>query len=276
MRSFVIVRASLAELLGRRLLLWGVVISAAFLGLFLTGLVLIKRQLSLEELVGPVGSLLAILALYIVSFLGSFLALVLSVGSVSSEVESGLIHSVLARPITRRSWLGQRWAAIAGLVGTYTVVMAAAVMVIANGVMGYQPVSATRALLLMAFQTLAMASIGLMLSTRLSTVPAGVTLFALFGLAWLAGVLEFIGNGIANRSLVNIGIAVSLIMPTDALWKGASYYASGSELLSQTAGVGGLPFSSSTPPAGVFVVWAIAYTIAVIALAHRRFARRDL
>jgi ABC-type transport system involved in multi-copper enzyme maturation permease subunit len=271
-----VARATLRELAGRKVLLWGVVLSSVFLGIYLTGLVLIRRQLDAGGPVTFVGTMLAILALYIVSFLGAFLALVLAVGSVSSEIDAGTIHAVLARPMRRSAWLWQRWAALATLVSGYTVVMGAAAMTLASIVMGYRPGSPWATLALMALQSVVMVTLGTMLSTRTSTVPGGVALFALFGLAWLAGILEFIGNGIGNQGLVNTGIAVSLVMPTDALWKGASYYASTPDFIARALGQAGLPFSSTTPPAAAFILWSIAYLGVVLAVAHRALARRDL
>jgi ABC-type transport system involved in multi-copper enzyme maturation permease subunit len=271
-----IVKATLREMLGRKVLLWGVLLSLAFLGLYVTGLALIRREMSGTDFDQAIGSLLAILALYIVSFLGSFLGLVLSAGSVATEVDAGLIHAVVARPLRRSRWLAERWAAIAGVVAVYTVVMGAAMMYLAEAVLVYNPGSAGRALALMALQAVTMVTLGVFLSTRLSAIATGVTLFALFGLAWLAGVIEYIGQNIGNEAMVNSGIVTSLIMPTDALWKAASYYGSSPELLGEFVAQTGLPFSSVTPPTASFVAWSLGYLVVIGWLGLRRFARRDL
>ena len=59
------------------------------------------------------------LGLYAVHFLSSFLALFLSVGAISSEIDSGTLHAVLARPIRRADVVVGRWLAYAGLIGVY-------------------------------------------------------------------------------------------------------------------------------------------------------------
>jgi hypothetical protein len=73
----------------------------------------------------------------------------------------------------------------------------------------------------------------------LSTMANGVITFSLFGLAVArAGLIEFIGIGVRNEGMANIGTAVSLIFPSDALWRGASYYVQSSAFLAQTSAFG--------------------------------------
>jgi ABC-type transport system involved in multi-copper enzyme maturation permease subunit len=271
----IIAGATFREMLGRRVLMWGGVLSTAFLGLFTLGLVLISRETTFGEIDAASVSILTMLGLYIVSFLGSFLGLVLSAGSVASEVDGGFIHAVVARPISRPRWLLERWAAIASMVATYTVIMGWSMMSLSRLVLDYAPLSTWRTLALMALQSVVMVTLGVLLSTRLSAVATGVVLFALFGLAWMGGIVELIGRGLLNDGMMNAGIVTSLIMPTDGLWQGASYYASSEYLISTVGGLG-LPFSSADPPATPFVLWSIAYTAFACVVAVRRFASRDL
>jgi ABC-type transport system involved in multi-copper enzyme maturation permease subunit len=271
----IITRVTLREMLGRKVLLWGAVMSAVFIGLYVFGLSMVRGQIGVEELDRAATSFLVSFSLYIVSFLGSFLGLVLSAGSVASEVDGGVIHAVLARPITRRRWLVERWVGICGLVAGYTVAMGWLMALAADLILVYQPESLTRALAFMALQATIMVTLGVFLSTRLSAVATGVVLFALFGLAWLGGIIELLGDVFANQGMVNAGIVTSLIMPTDGVWRAASYYAS------EPAALGALlsdgpPFLSGSPPAPAFVAWALGYVVMFGALALRRFARRDL
>jgi ABC-type transport system involved in multi-copper enzyme maturation permease subunit len=193
----------------------------------------------------------------------------------ASEVDGGFIHAVVARPISRPRWLLERCAAIASMVATYTVIMGWSMMSLSRLVLDYAPLSTWRTLALMALQSVVMVTLGVLLSTRLSAVATGVVLFALFGLAWMGGIVELIGRGLLNDGMMNAGIVTSLIMPTDGLWQGASYYASSEYLISTVGGLG-LPFSSADPPATPFVLWSIAYTAFACVVAVRRFASRDL
>ena len=102
-------------------------------------------------------------------------------------------------------------------------------------------------------------------------VPLGIqqVLFA-----WLAGIIEFIGTTIANENMINLGVAVSLLVPTDAIWRVGSYYVlSGG--FGQLIG-GSIPFASGAPPTPSFVVWALAYPFILLGAAALVFSRRDV
>lgn len=279
MSSLPIARVTVLEAFSRRLVLWAGVLSVAFLALFWLGFMLLYREAAAEgesELeLRFVTTLLSIMGLYVVSFLTSFLAMLLSVGAVSSEADSGTLQAVLARPLRRSSWLLQRWAALAGLAALYAATMGGALMLIARLTGGYSPHGAGRTLALLALQAVAVLTIGLAASTRLSTVPAGVVAFSLFGLAWLAGIIEFIGGIIGNEAMVNAGIGVSLLMPSDALWRAASYYAQAGGVLAQLES-DGLPFAAASPPRVALLMWALAWITGLLVLALRNFKRRDL
>ena len=64
------------------------------------------------------GSVLTVLGLYAVHFLSSFVALFLTVGAISSEIDSGTLHAVLARPIRRADVVLGRWLAYSGLISS--------------------------------------------------------------------------------------------------------------------------------------------------------------
>ena len=51
----------------------------------------------------------------------------------------------------------------------------------------------------------------------------------------IAGIMELAGNVLDNESLERIGVAVSLVIPSDALWRGASYYLQSPAYLAATS-----------------------------------------
>lgn len=279
MISLPIARVTVREAVSRRLVLWAAILSVTFLALFWLGFTLLYREAASEgesalELLFA-STLLSMLGLFVVSFLVSFLALLLSVGAVSSDVDSGTLQAVLARPLRRSSWLLQRWGALAGLAALYAALMGSALLLIARLTSGYAPHGPVRMVALLALQAVAVLTLGLAVSTRLATVAAGVVAFSLFGLAWLAGIIEFIGGIIANDAMVNAGIGISLVMPSDALWRAASFYGQPPGVMSQIEG-GGLPFAATSPPRAAMLWWAVAWIVALLLLAVRNFKRRDL
>ncbi len=280
MTALPITRLTLREALSRRLVLAALILSAVYLAL--VGLGFWFLQSRVEGLDGTSFGLattaLTVLALYVVSFLSAFLAMLLSAGSVSGEVDSGQLHAVLARPIARRSWLLQRWLGLALLAVPYSVGMGAGVLAVAALAVDYSSINVPGGLALLALQTLVLLALGMFISTRLSTLAGGAVLFFLFALAWLAGIVEYIGTFIDNDPMQTIGVVVSLLMPSDALWKGASYLLA-SPLLNAAAAAQPEslpPFIGSAPAAAEFVAWSVVYVVLALALAVRGFARRDL
>ncbi len=281
MSTLIVARWTLLEAVRRRLVLAAVLLSAAFVVLFAVAFsILYGRARSLEDQDGVflvfAGTLQTVLGLYAVQFLAAFLALLLSVGAISSEVESGTLHAVLARPLRRGEYLLGRWLASAGLLAGYVTVMATALLLVARVVADYQPVDPVRAVLLMVLEAVLLLTVGLLGSTFLPTLANGVVLFSLFGLAWMGGIVEFVGDTVGNQTMVDLAVAVSLLFPSDAIWRAASYYLQPPTFLGVAVSRGGIPFASLTPPTAALLAWALAYPAAALLGALRTFARRDL
>lgn len=284
MNTLTIARFTIQEAISRRLILAGALLSLAFLGLFALGFGLIYHNDS--ELSGPLsdaqaramfGTVMSVLGLYAVNFLAGFLALFLSVGAISGEIDSGALHAVLARPLRRAEFVVGRWLAYAGLIGVYVGLMAGSLLLVPWLISGYATPDPVRATLLMMLAAIVLLTVSLFGSTVLSTLANGVVVFSLFGLAWLAGIIEFIGGALSNEAMLNIGTAVSLLIPSDAIWRGASYYVlSPLYLAGLRSAEGGIPFVGANPPATALVVWALVYPLVVLGGAVLTFSRREL
>jgi hypothetical protein len=141
-------------------------------------------------------------------------------------------------------------------------------------------------LLLMLLEGVLLLTLSLCGSTLMPTLANGIVVFTLLGLAWLAGIIEFVGRLLSFTSnpgasgadaLLNIGTAVSLLVPSDALWRGASYYLESPSLLAAFGGArGGIPFFSTSPPPPALIWWSIGYVVVVLSGAVLAFRARDL
>jgi ABC-type transport system involved in multi-copper enzyme maturation permease subunit len=260
-----------------------VLLSGAFLGLFGFGFWMIYNMDS--ELSGPLsdaqaqaafGTIMTVLGLYAVYFLAAFLALFLSVGAVSGEIDSGALHAVLAHPIRRAEFIAGRWLAYAGLICVYVAMMAGVLLLSVRLIAGFGVPDGTRAIVLLTLAALVLLTLSLLGSTLLPTLANGVVVFTLFGLAWLAGLIEYIGTALNNETMLNTGTAVSLFVPSDALWRGATYYVQSPLFLATLQNAPGIPFASTTPPATPLLIWAALYVLAGVAVAMLSFSRRDL
>ena len=278
-----IARFTIQEAIRRRLILAGSILSLAFLGLFALGFGLIYQNDS--ELSGPLsdaqaqaafGTIMTVLGLYAIYFLAGFLALFLSVGAISGEIDSGALHAVLARPLRRVEFVVGRWLAYAGLIGVYVGLMAGLLLLSAWLISGYATPDPLRATLLMMLASIVLMTVSLFGSTVLSTLANGVVVFTLFGMAWLAGIIEFIGGLLSNEAMLNIGTAVSLLIPSDAIWRGASYYIQSPLFLAGMNAGEGIPFAGTHPPAVPLVIWGLLYPLLLLAASVLTFSRRDL
>ena len=299
MSVLVVARWTLLEARRRRLLLAAGLLSVAFAALFAVGFTLLHHTQEQDLLraqaqgLGPPGgidvreellavaTILVVLGLYGVQFLAALLALFLGVASVSPEIDSGALHAVLARPLSRLEYLLGRFLALAGLLTAYVVAMSGSLLLTARVVAGYQPGDARSALGLMLLEVLILLGVSLLGSTLLPTLANGVVMLALFGLAWLGGILGFVGSiPPGNELLANLGTAVGLLLPADAVWRGASFHVLPPSFLVAGAIAGGedpgLPFASTAPIAPAMLAWALAYPVACLTLAVAAFRRRDL
>lgn len=296
MSVLVVARWTVLEARRRRLVLAGVVLSVAFVALFAVGYALLYHDqqravleaetlgagvLSAREELLAVSTLMLVLGLYGVQFLGALLGLFLGVASVSPEIDSGALHAVLARPLSRLQYLLGRFLALAGLLAAYVLVMSGALLLTARVVAGFTPGDARRVVGLMLLEVLILLAVSLLGSTVLPTLANGVVMLALFGLAWLGGILGFVATiPPGNELLANLGTAAGLLLPADAVWRGASFHVLPPGFLAATSLAGGEvdgpPFVSTAPMAPAMLAWALAYPAACLALAAAAFRRRDL
>jgi Cu-processing system permease protein len=297
MNVLVVARWTVLEARRRRLLLAGVILSVAFVALFAVGFFLLyqdqQRALAAEnpavgagglaarEELLAISTILVVLGLYGVQFLAALLGLFLGVASVSPEIDSGALHAVLARPLSRLEYLLGRFLALAGLLTAYVVVMSGSLLLIARIVAGYQPGDVTRVVGLMVLQVLILLAVSLLGSTVLPTLANGVVMLVLFGLAWLGGIIAFVATiPPGNELMANLGTAVSLLLPADAVWRGASYHVLPPSFLVASSFANGenvgIPFASTEPLAPAMLAWALAYPVACLTLAVAAFRRRDL
>ena len=229
MNTLLVARFTLQEAVSRRLVLAGVLISIGYLALFGLGFRL-TYGLALENAnpqqrlgLGVAFATLTLMGVYVVNYLASFLALFLSVGAISGEIDAGTLHAVLARPLRRAEFLVGRWLGYAAILAVYIVAMTGLVLLIARGISGYEVPDPLPALALMLLEGVLLLTVSLLGSTLLSTLANGVVVFTLLGLAWLGGIIEVVGRLLDNNeTLLNVGTVVSLLLPSDALWRGAS------------------------------------------------------
>lgn len=199
---------------------------------------------------------------------------------ISSEVESGMLLSMLARPVRRSEVVIGKWLGLAALVAIYAGGSAFLEVTVVDVATGYLPPHPIQLTLYVGAEGLALLSIGLLLSTRLSGITGGVIALVAWLMGWIGGVVGNIGQGLNNTAIENVGTVSRLILPTDGLWRGAVYAMEPDAVLAalRTAGTVGRanPFSAADPPPIAFLVWVVLWFALMLALSIWSFRNREL
>ena len=278
MSTLVIARLTFREA-SRRWILWvALLLGILFLFVYAIGFNEINkdiaRTMGRSSLVqrSEIHNFIFMAGLYVVNFLTVIMTVLTSVDTLSGEIASGTIHTLVSKPLRRWEVLMGKWLGFAAMLLLYLLMMAGGVVAIVFAISGYMAPNTLRGVGLMAVNVLLMLSVSVAGGAVLSTLANGVLVFGLYGLAFIGGWIEQIGSFINNQTAVNIGILCSLILPGETLWKRAAY-----EMQSPlVAAFGVSPFSTTSVPSPLMVVYAILYIVIALAVAIRMFSRRDL
>jgi Cu-processing system permease protein len=215
---------------------------------------------------------LVVMGLYVVNFLTMIMTVLTSVDTLSGEIGSGTIHTLVSKPVKRWQILLGKWAGYTGMLTLYMLMMAGGVCLIGYFLAGYVPENVMRALSLMWLTVPLLLGISLLGGARFSTLANGVVAFGLYGVAFVGGWIEQVGAMLQNQTAVNIGVICSLIIPSEAMWRRAAF-----EMQSPLSGVLGFsPFTSVSVPSPFMIVYAILYAVVALWLAICSFEKRDL
>jgi ABC-type transport system involved in multi-copper enzyme maturation permease subunit len=200
--------------------------------------------------------------------------------SIASDIESGIALAILPRPIRRSQLLMGKWLGLALLVTLYA---AGSGLLELLGIWigtNYLPPNPIASIAFVAAEGIILMTLALLLSTRLAPMTGGVIALVLFFVAWIGGIALAIGVAFDNETIKSIGIGSRLLIPTDGLWHGAIFYLEPSEILTAARAAGraraGNPFFADTPLPVSYLVWVVAWLLAVVGLANWSFAKRDL
>lgn len=273
------------EAIARRLLLAIVLLSVVFLAFYFLGLhfllesfqrraAQLGRTITPDQMLAPAATLV-LMGLYIVNFLGSLMAVFTTIATVSGEVDSGTLQSVLPKPIRRWEFVLGKWLGHLSLVLPYIVLLSLALLWGASSITGYSPPNPANAIALMALNAVFLLTLTLLGSSLFSTLTTGVVMFMTYGLGWIGGILQSVGSFTRSNTLEQLGLITGYIVPSDQIWRGASFYLQ-PEILRKVQDVArGNPFVGSDPLSAGFLLFVGAYIAAVLGLTLWIFSRRD-
>lgn len=210
--------------------------------------------------------------LYVVNFLTVMMTVLTSVDTLSGEIASGTVHTLISKPVRRWEIVMGKWLGFTGMLSLYLALMAGGVMLLVYLIGGYRAPNPLHGLVLMWLNAILLLNVSLLGGATLSTLANGVLVFGMYGIAFVGGWIEQFGAMLQNQTAVNIGVISSLIIPSEALWRRAAY-----EMQSPLVqALGFSPFSSPSVPSPAMIAYALLYASVALLLAVQQFRRRDL
>lgn len=278
--TILIARLTLTESLRRKLAPAAFLLGGAFLVVFGVGFHFIHQDV--QNHIRAHGdnavirmtaiSFVVMAGLYAGNMLAMMASVLVAIDTLAGEIASGVLDAICARPVRRSSILIGKWAGCAVLVLALVVFLLGGVVIVARAVSGFTPPGVIAGLTLVYLEGLVLMTVSLVAGTRLSPLAGGMVAFGLYGLAFIGGWVEQIGSTLGNATARLVGIAASLIMPTESLWHLASYRMQ-PPLVRDLAL---LPFAVVSVPSTAMIAWAVAFVLGILALGVRLFNTRDL
>ena len=277
MSAHLIAFFTLREALRRRVVLAAALLTLGYLVLYGVGVWFGYRDLqddaaSRPGLTEAVVSLMLVGGLWSLNFIASMLAVFLSVGALSGEVDQGTLHAIAARPVRRSEIVLGKFVGFTLMLAVFIGVSASAMILVVAVITGEVVGSSWSSPFLMLLASILLIGLALAGSSRLSPLPNGVIVFTLFATGLIGGVIEQIGDVLENAVMFNIGIFSSVVIPTRVIWDMASaQLATGGFASELSAG----PFGASNPPSGWMLLIAGLHLALTLWFAVRSFNRRD-
>lgn len=287
-----IAKLTIQEMVTKRIFLITVVMTLIFLALYGTAIYFAGQE-GAEE-VGNAGqgtevflmqqfisSQLLGVGLYFSSFITALLAIMSSVSSISGEVASHQIDTWLMRPIARSQFVLGKFIGLAFLLIAYASSLFFGIILLHQGIgadwmsLDFQPLQLIKAVSVFVIQPFVLVAFGVLLSTRMTTLNAGIISIILYGAAFIGGFIEQFGAVIEKASLVNIGIVMSLVFPIDSMYRKMTVFlfdTTDNPLSMAQVGM----FTSISVPGNIMIAYAVLYGAVAVLFSIYSFNKRDV
>ena len=224
------------------------------------------------------GSTLLGLAMFVTLFLGTVLAVFVTLNAVRGDAERGLLQPLVVRPIGRTTLLlralprgGRACASRTSASSTRAAVAADRTRPAATG-----PTTRSSAALSLALAVLVVVAIALLGTTLLSSTANGIAIFMVFGAGLAAGLIGQIGAALDSSALERISSIASWALPFEAIYQDGLH-----ALTADVRGATGVivqlgPFGGAQDAGPLLYPYVLAYLVVVGIVADRIFSARPV
>jgi len=276
-------------MLNKKILQLGLILTVLYLGVLGLGLYYIGKDIpaNAEVVRMTLAGELLTAGLFVSGMLVALVTVFSSAGAISSDIESGIMLAIAAKPISRTQVFLGKYAGLGLALVVYSLLVFVATNMIVWRIFHFHSDGFFGAMVLFALQPLVLLAVSLWGSTFLSTLGNGVFMFMLYGVAVIGGMVEYVGVQMSSMalnaasatgaasSLTMIGILTSLLLPVDSMYRLVNYLLlQGGPVPEQL--IRFTPFLTITPPSLEMLVYTAGYTLLFIGFGIYKFSRRDL
>jgi ABC-type transport system involved in multi-copper enzyme maturation permease subunit len=275
---------ALREAVRRKVLVVVAVLTVGFLALYAFGSSEAFKEVSRPNVASAAGledkvltgSTLLGLAMFVTLFLGTVLAVFVTLNAVRGDAERGLLQPLVVRPVGRSTLLLARFLAASVVCVVYVQLVYWAAVLVTGVTGGYWPDNPVYGGLSLAAALTIVVALALLGTTLLSATANGIAVFMVFGAGLAAGLIGQIGSTLDSHTLERISSIASWALPFEALYQDG--------LHALTADVGGVtgvivrlgPFGGAQDAGPLLYPFALGYLVVAGLLADRVFRRADL
>jgi ABC-type transport system involved in multi-copper enzyme maturation permease subunit len=222
------------------------------------------------------GSTLLGLAMFVTLFLGTVLAVFVTLNAVRGDAERGLLQPLVVRPVGRSTLLLARFLAAGALCVAYVCAVYAAAVALTGATGGYWPDNPAFGAVALSAAVIVVVALALLGTTLLSSTANGIAIFMIFGAGLAAGLIGQIGSALDSSSLERISSIASWALPFEALYQDGLH-----ALTANVRGATGVivqlgPFGGAQDAGPLLYPYVLAYLVVVAVVANAIFRRADL
>ena len=281
----IVVGLAMQESIRRKIFLIVLLLSVAFVGLYSVGTHYAYRDSAnfagsdatsgIDSKV-VAGAILEGLAMFGTLFLGTVLAIFLTLGAVRGDAERGLLQPLVVRPLGRATFLFARFLGAAAVCVGYVLSLYGVTVLVTGVTGGWWPDRLLTSGLELASAVVVVVALSLLGSVFLSATANGIAVFMIFGAGLVSGLLGQIGDALPSATLSHIARISSYALPFEALYQDGLNH-----LTSDTVGFTRFalklgPFGGAQVGGATLLPWTIGYLLAVGFVAVYAFRRADL
>jgi len=232
-----------------------------------------------DALLTKASALISLFGFYFSSMLVALLTIMASLGSISSEIENGSIHSIITKPISRSHYVISKYMGLAALAVAYSTFLYVTVVFI-NFIVGVPPLNSPdipvllKGLALFVLEPLAILSLCIYGSISFKTLNNGILVIAIYIIGTVGSMMEQIGALLKADGLVQWGIVISLVSPFDTVYRkmvDTIYSNTDISLLFSSP-----LFISSNTPSKWMILYVCIFLVSMLALSVRKFNKKDI